>query len=143
MSVESALYSYLTGVTGVTDVIGTRLYSDLANASGITRPFVSYFVVSENPSRHFGGPAGLKFARIQMDVWASSGPSRRAVAEALRLALDGFSGTMGAELLVVRRCALDMVRNTYVDPEDGTETPTYRATIEVEITHQESVPTFA
>ena len=146
MSVESALYSYLGGVVGVTGALGSgtamRIYPDLAPSTA-TYPYATYFVVSTPRSRHYGGPAGIAFVRLQVDVWAASATSRRTVTDALRAALDGFVGDMGTELLVVRRCAVDGPAMSMERPEDATQSPVFRARLEVEISHLESIPVFA
>lgn len=41
------------------------------------------------------GPAGLAHPRMQVSCWAKSYADAKAVAEQVRLALEGFSGIMG------------------------------------------------
>lgn len=141
MSVESALYDKLSDTSAVTDLLGSgvafRLYPDLAPASP-TKPYATYFVVSTGRSRHFAGitSSQVDFVRVQVDVWAATSLSRRNVAEAIRDALDGFSGAMGDEALVVRRVAVEGPDMSTERPDYDDELPIYRARLDVEIAHQ-------
>lgn len=141
MSVETALVDKLSGTAGVTAQIGSgdsiRLYPDLAPA-GTARPYATYIVVSESPSRHFAGITNSQvyFSRVQIDVWASTGLSRRTTADAIRAALDGFSGAMGDESLDVRRVAVVDLANSFERPESDDEIPIYRCRLEVEIDYR-------
>ena len=145
MSVESALYSYLSGIAGVTSLLGSgssfRLYPDLAPAS-VARPYATLFVVSTNRVRLVTGPGGIAAARVQIDVWAITSLSRSSVSDALRVALDGYRGSMGSELLDVRGVIVDGPFNSMERPEDATEVPIYRARMDVEIIYAETIPTF-
>ena len=140
MSVESALYSKLAGTAAINAIIGSgasvRLYPAVAPAS-TERPYITYQVISTRRSRHFAGVSGTQvdFARVQIDVWAASSLSRRTLAQAVRAALDGFSGSMGSELLNVRRVAVSGPDMTENPPEYDDETPTYRARLDAEISH--------
>lgn len=145
MSVESALHNYLGGVVGVTNLLGSgtafRLYPDLAPA-GPTRPYATMFVVSTTRDRRVTGPGGIARANVQVDAWAETSLSRATVAEALRVALDGFRGAMGSELLDVRAVIVDGPFNSMERPEDASEEPIYRARMSVQVIHAESIPTF-
>ena len=141
MSIETALYDRLTGTAAITALVGSgssaRIYPDLAPAS-TEKPYCTYRTVSTVRSRHFAGIAGsqVDFARVQVDVWAATALSRRSVADAIRDALDGFSGSMGDESLDVRRIAVDGPSMLTEPPFGDDEVPTYRATLDLEISHR-------
>lgn len=141
MSIETALYDKVTATAAITSLIGSgasaRFYPDLAPASP-TRPYVTYRTISTTRSRHFGGVSNsqVDFARVQVDVWAATPGSRRDVADAIRAAFDGFSGSMGDEALDVRRVEVIGPQMSYDLPTADDELPLYRATLDLEISHR-------
>lgn len=70
MSIESALYSRLSGYTALTDLVGGRIYP-LANMDEVY-PALSYFKVSGYPVSSMGSDTGTWSYRMQVDVWAKS-----------------------------------------------------------------------
>ena len=141
MSIESALYDKLTGTAALTALIGSgndcRLYPELAPAS-TTKPYVTFSTISTTRSRHFAGITNsqVDFARVQVDIWAATSVSRRDTAEAVRDAMDGFSGAMGDEALDVRRVEVVGPQMQMDAPFGDDEVPTYRAILELEISHR-------
>ncbi len=137
MTIESALYDKISGTTAITDLVGTRIYPELAPA-GVARPYLTYQVISTTRSRHFTGVTGsqVDFVRVDVNVWADTSLSRRNVVEAVRDALDGFRGAMGTEALDVRRVEVGGPSMSSINPEAADETPLYRAILDVEIYHR-------
>lgn len=58
-------------------------------------PCVIYRRISAVREQDFDGPAGFCRARFQFDILSEDYATGRAVADALRLSLDGFTGMMG------------------------------------------------
>lgn len=94
MTLEQALFNYLSTYAGLTALIGTRLYP-VVLPQGATQPAVTYQRVSTVRLRTFGAPRLGRKARFQFTVWASSYSSRAAVAGQLIAALEGYAGLMG------------------------------------------------
>ncbi|MCP4230782.1 MAG: DUF3168 domain-containing protein, partial [bacterium] len=105
MGIETALYSYLSTKTVITDEVSTRIYATVAPSS-VTYPFITFEIISEDPDHHMGGAAGLTNVLVQVDAWAFLVAERQAIGEAIRNAMDGFTGDLGTENLRIRNCFL-------------------------------------
>lgn len=94
-TVESALYTLLTSDSGVTALVGTRIYPLLV-PDGTALPAVAYQQISMIPRKTHSGPNALRHERYQLTVHASGYDSGRAVQRALRDCLDGYVGEIGS-----------------------------------------------
>lgn len=122
MTLEAGLYGYLTGVSGVTDLIGTgadcRLYQDVmpaeTAASSSALPAIVYSVTDEDLYEQFGANPTAARATLMFEIHAATGESRSAVSDALYAALERATGTWnsGVTVLVARRVNL---RDDYQD----------------------------
>jgi hypothetical protein len=92
MSVERALFNRLTAGTPIAS-LGNRLYPVAAPAR-VQMPYATYARVSALRARDTLGPSGLVSARFQIDTYANNYADARAVAEAIRIRLDGYRGTI-------------------------------------------------
>lgn len=71
---------------------------------GVASPAVTMFLISGGPDYHMSGASGLNFQRVQIDVRAVSPANNdsegfdvaQPVAEAVKGALSGYSGTVGS-----------------------------------------------
>ena len=96
MNIEEALYSCLTSDAGVAALVSTRIYPNVV-PQDIALPAVAYQRISTTRVMAHDGPTGVANARFQFTVSASTYSSARNVANAIRTALDGFSGLMGGQ----------------------------------------------
>jgi hypothetical protein len=62
---------------------------------GVTYPALRYERVSTDPFVTLGGATSYKTVRIQIDVWGSTRASCRAAADAVLLAIDRVTGSLG------------------------------------------------
>lgn len=99
MIIEEALKSYLTGYAGLTALISTRVYP-LRLPESPTYPSVTYQRISAPRIHSHSGPSGLAFPRFQFDCYSPTYLGAKAVATQVRLALDGYTGTMGGGVSV-------------------------------------------
>ncbi len=140
MSIGSALFSYLSNKTSITTRVSTRIYPHPAPESA-TYPFITYSVIGEDHQHHMAGGSGLVNVSLQVDVWATTHANRVLTQEALRNALDGYTGTMGAESLGIRSCFLHDLTELHEPDTEGSGKPITRASMDFSIWHVESVPT--
>jgi hypothetical protein len=107
MKIEEALYAHLTANAGVLALVSTRVYP-LVIPQDIALPAIAYQRISGPRELAHDGPTGMARARIQITCQAATYTAAKAVAEAVRLALDGFRGPVAAnsEVLVVEIAAL-------------------------------------
>ena len=140
MTIESALFSYLSTKAEVTAAVGTRILREIA-PEGAIYPFMTYTVVGDVPEHHMGGASGLTNVTMQIDVWAETFGEAVSLSEVIRNVLDGFTGDMGSENLSIRTCHLE---NKISLPEadlEGAQSPVFRKSLDFLIWHVESVPT--
>lgn len=131
MTLEQALYNYLTGVAGLTALIGTRVYP-VALPQGATLPAVVYQRVSGARIRTMGDARLARRPRIQFTVWAATYASRLAVGAQLVAALDGYTpGTMGGAGGVD---VLDVVLDNEIDDHEPTS-GAYQGVLDFIVTH--------
>ena len=140
MSIEKALYDYLSTKAGVVAQVSTRVYPDIAPESAVY-PFITVTITNETHDHHMQGGSGLANPTIQLDVWAETLPTRVAAAEAVRLSLDGFRGAMGTDSLSIRSCFLVNKSNFQEQDAEGRGNPVYRSSMDFSIWHVETVPT--
>lgn len=140
MTIESALYSYLSNKASITALVSTRIYPEVGpNDAGY--PFITYITVTGDQQHDMSGASGLTNVRMQIDAWADIIADRVSVSEALRNALDGFTGNMGTENLNIRSCFLADYSTLRETEPEGRGQPIYRASLDFSIWHVESVPT--
>lgn len=94
MTLDQALFNYLSTFAGLTALIGTRVYPRVLPQNP-TYPAVTYQRVSSTRMRTMGAPLLGAEPRIQFTIWAETHLAARAIATQLRAALEGYTGTMG------------------------------------------------
>ena len=132
MIIEEALVTYLTGYAGLTALIGTRVHP-LRLPETPTYGAVTYQRISAPRIQSHTGSSALAFPRFQFDCYATTYLGAKRVAEQLRLALDGFKGTMGGATGVAVGSSLSQSDRDFYDPA----TRTWRVSIDFIIGHTE------
>ena len=95
---EAGLYTYLTAQSGVTALIGTKLYPVTA-PQGTTLPYVVYSKIDTRPVQALGQAAGMATSRLQFDAYAATPLAAKNLIQALRVALDGKQGAWGSTVI--------------------------------------------
>ena len=140
MTIESALFSYLSTKAEVTAEVSTRIYPQPAPQEA-DYPFITLMVITDNPEHHMGGAAGLTNVGMQIDIWTETIPERVEISEVIRNVLDGFRGNMGTENLNIRSCFMQNRANFLESDTEGKASPVYRSSMDFSIWHVESLPT--
>jgi len=96
--IEEALYTRLTGYAGLAALIGARVYPDKAPQDA-TYPLVVYQRVSGPRVHSHQGFSNLAYPRFQFTAWADDFKEVRELAAQVKLALDGYAGTVGSETI--------------------------------------------
>jgi len=86
MTMQSDLYSALGTFSGLSALVGARIYPDVADQEAIT-PRVVWQEVSNVPQNGLDGHNNLDNYRIQVTSWAVSGTLARSVDAQVRLAM--------------------------------------------------------
>lgn len=93
MEIYEALTTYLLTQTGLTALIGNRIYPDEA-PEGETLPYVVYINISDVKDHLFTGQQTLERPVYQYTVYAADKDAASDVAEQIKAALSEYSGTM-------------------------------------------------
>ena len=104
MAIETALYSILSGDSGVSAIVGTRIYPKVIPQLA-SLPAVSYQEITGMREHTMDGPVGMVRSRWQINCVADSYSALRALADAVRKALDGYCDT--ASSTKIDACFLD------------------------------------
>lgn len=91
---EESLKARLGAVSGVTDLVSTRVYP-VKLPQGPTLPAVTYQRISTIKESAMGNDAGISRTRFQVTCWAETYSALKGVSEAVRAALQRFQGTSG------------------------------------------------
>lgn len=94
MDFEGALRSRLTGATAVTNLVAQRIYwVDRPQSSAL--PAITLTPINDSRDQHMGGFQSRQFFEVQIDVWALSYGSGKAIKEAVISALTPEVTTNG------------------------------------------------
>ena len=99
--IESGLFAFLTANTGISALVGARIYP-LKIPEGATLPALVYHKIN-GPSEHSkDGDMSLNHPRFQLTCWATKYADAKAVRTAVATALNGFvnGSTMGGAVVV-------------------------------------------
>ena len=95
MKIEEALYAHLKAHTGLSSLVGTRIYP-LVLPQNPALPAVTYQKISRAGERVMNNSTTLVVrTRFQISCWATSYSNAKDVAEQVKLALQDYSGLMG------------------------------------------------
>jgi len=94
MQIEQAVLKELLADSGITDLIGERLYYVKA-PQDVAKPYIVFFKVSAPREYSHDGASKLARPRFQFSCFAMTYYEAKQIAEAIRVAIEAFSGTMG------------------------------------------------
>lgn len=129
MAVEEDLVAFVE--TNVADVDDERIWPG-RRPQGSALPGIVYQRISTPRRSTHTGPSGLAWPRFQFSCWGRTLAEAAGVAEQLRLAIDGYQGTMGGTYVAGAHVANEL------DDED-TETGHWRRIVDVIVWHREAV----
>ena len=130
MTLEDALYTKLTGTTAVSDLVGDRVYP-APLPQNIADPCISFQRIDTPREYSLTGYANLASPRIQVDCWAETYEGATALANAVRQAVQGFSGDIGS---------VTVYAVFVVDERDSYEenSRSFRRSLDLQIHHKEN-----
>ena len=92
MNAGKAVYGILSANSGVTDLVGTRIFPEIAEQEAAT-PFIVYQLQSVAPEDTHDGPSKLDEVRFEFLCYADTYDQAADVGVKVRAALDRVSGT--------------------------------------------------
>ena len=116
MNLESGLFAFLVADKRIAQLAGSRIYPLLIPQEAAL-PAIAYQLISTTRGMAHDGPTGLASATMQLSIQAESYDGTKDLAEALRLALHGYSGPMGS--VEIELCRLDMELDSYIFETDA------------------------
>ena len=138
--IVKAFQTYLETVAGITALVSTRIYPRHLPRDTTTYPVLTHQLISNIHGHVLGGAAGITTATVQVDCWGLKLSDVETLAEAVRVALQGFMGSMGS--VSVHFVSIENEHDQHEAPKDASETWLYRRVIDVQVKYAESVPTF-
>ena len=126
--IETAIRSILINDATVKDIT-TRCYPVTIPQSP-TYPLILYTKITGMRDHHLQGPNGRAHPRFQIEAWSKTYTEAKTLADAIRKALDGYSGT--ASGTVIRSCLIESEQDIY-----ESEIEVYRVTSDWFIWHEE------
>jgi len=92
MSIESDLYTRLKDDSGVSALVGTRIYPLMA-PQNVINPYITYQVINDNSNQCIGGSVYQNDTRFQIDCWSTKYSEVKAIKEAVLSSLIGFKSS--------------------------------------------------
>jgi len=96
MSIETTLYTALSTTSGVTNLVSTRIYPQVAPDSAAV-PYVTYQVIAGAPYNKLAGAPDSERKIIQVNCISNSYANAKAIAEAVKAALNVSIGYLTSE----------------------------------------------
>ena len=134
--IETALINLVTGNSGVSGIIGTRM-RPFPDASNVTLPALTYWRTNSERPMCNDGPVGQCIATFQLDAWAPDAATCWQLLEAVRLAINGYSGTIaGMKIDSIRLSDQSDQINTAALP--GYQKSTQRVTMTIVVSYTDA-----
>ena len=128
---EQALQTRLTGFSGLSALVGTRIYP-LILPQPPTLPAVTYQRISASRWSSIPGDDGVAEPRMQVDAWALTYGAAKLAAAQVRLALERWSDDASSPVV------LDVFLETDQDIYEP-DTDIYRVSADYRVVHREQL----
>lgn len=128
---ETQLVTKLLATSAVTTLIGDRLRMIHRKTSWGSNAAITYQRISLEKVNHAGGTTTTGFARIQLDLWASTPAAIAALASAVSTALNGWYTSSGSPTITM--CHLLNEMDGPEGPDAGEELTEYRRVQEYQL----------
>ena len=126
--IETAIHSILINDSTVKDIT-TRCYPVTIPQSP-TYPLILYTKITGMRDHHLQGPNGRAHPRFQIEAWSKTYTEAKTLADAIREALDGYSGTAAGTK--IGSCLIESEQDIY-----ESEIEVYRVIQDYFIWHEE------
>ena len=121
-SIETAIRAILTGASGVTDLVSTRIYP-IAAPQSVDRPFIVYELEGTEPVDSLTGTSTLTFSSFHISIWSDSYATTKSVSAAVLEALGDYTGT--SDTINIDWLRHDNTMDVDAWTADGAEFPLY------------------
>ena len=142
--IEFRLRDHLAADTNVAAIVGTRIHPvripRMDNAYD-NSPCLTYRRKTGGRDHYVSGASGHPRPVFEIALWSQSYDSAKLAAQAVRQAMDGFSGTFTD--VTVKVCKAIDEEDGFIRPEDGSDDGWFVVRLDYEIMYVEDIPTFA
>jgi hypothetical protein len=114
ISPEKHVYQKLVSTPGVARIVGFQVYPIAVPKTGASLPFIVYKRSNITRETALSGPLFVPIVGLQIASWALSYDAVRELADEVRLALDGHTGTMAGATIQDMRLASET--DDFLDP---------------------------
>lgn len=90
--IEADLYSYLKNDTGISAIVGTRIYPKVA-PQNVQTPYIVYHEIISDDNQCMGGVIYQTDTRFQVDCWSPKYSEVKALKTAVKTAIVGFKSS--------------------------------------------------
>lgn len=143
---ETAIVQLLMNDTGVSGIVSSRVWLNSApqQKDADILPYIVGHVVDKQHAHHLRGASGIAWTRLQLNLFASSYREAKELADAARIALDGFRGavSVGTNTVEIKHLMMDMEQDNFNPPIDGSQKGRHQVIQDWKIANEESVPVF-
>lgn len=147
-SAENAIRALLLDSAAVLALVSERIYPQSAPQKTPKEDQAAYIVyqrIDTDPTHTMLAAGGLAFVRVQLELYGRSYDECRQIAEAVRLALDGYQGSVtDGEGAVLNRCKIRRATDSeeFSGPIAGQGSVRHQVVVDYTVSHTEAVPTF-
>lgn len=125
MSFESGLYTVLTGTSGISALVSSRV-RPIEGSQGETRPFLAYSLQDdEDASPTYTGPSTTRRVSVDIVAVADTYEACRALAEAVRERMKLYAGTPSGSSVAIQWTRFESQTDIEQAVPPGTEKPLY------------------
>lgn len=98
MNVGQIIYGVLSATAGVTALVSTRIYPDMA-PQNVTFPYIVFQKLQTQPTDTKEGVSKLDKILVQVDCYSNNYDNAHSLAAAIRTALDRYTGTINGHVV--------------------------------------------
>ena len=98
MNVGQIIYGRLSAVAGVTALVSTRIYPDMAPQNAVF-PYIVFQKLNTSPTDTKEGVSPLDKLLVQVDCYSNNYDNAHSLAAAVRTALDRYAGTINGHVV--------------------------------------------
>lgn len=132
---EEALRSILVGNSGVTALVGQRVYWRLAPQTTSTASWIVMHRIGGSRDNHMQGASGLVSSGVQIDCVGGSYSAAKLAARAVVAVLSGYRATVGG--MAIQGIFVRAERDDD-EPATGDTATRFRTSLDVDIWHPET-----
>jgi hypothetical protein len=132
---EYALRKLMVDDGTVAGLVSTRIYPLFNVPQNTKLPYITYYRSGDSHVYHLLGESGLIQADIELDIFATTDSSMRSLADAVRLAIAGVTGTVtvGSDSVVLLETHIKNTFDGTDPPPDGSSTPVFQRVMNVKV----------